>query len=405
VTVVVQKYGGSSLADIEKIQHVARRIAATRASHYQVVVTCSAMGDTTDELIALAQGLTDHPDTREMDALLATGEMISTALVAIALKDIGCPAISLTGLQAGVQTQGEFGRARIAAVNPERILTEIRAGKVVIVAGFQGVNELQDVATLGRGASDITAVALAVALGAKRCEIYTDVEGIYTADPRLVPEARKLSEIDYEEMLELASLGAKMQPRSIELGALYQIPILVSSTFSEAPGTLIHGEAKMEIRNRVRGVALDPNVAKITVLGVADRPGIAATLLEPLAAANISVDTIVQNTSVENLTDFSFTVTQNDLEKALETVSSAVQEIGALGMTHDADLAKVSVVGTGMQNAPGYASHMFRVLANDGINIQMIATSEIRITCIVGLDNAEVAVRALHRAFNLESGD
>ena len=403
MALLVQKYGGSSLADAEKVRLVARRIAATCGQGHQVVAACSAMGDTTDDLIALAHGVTDRPDERELDALLATGEMASSALVAMTLTGMGCPAVSLTGLQAGIQTRGAYGRARIAAVEPKRILEELEAGKVVVVAGFQGVTEMQDVTTLGRGASDITAVALAAALGAQRCEIYTDVEGIYTADPRVVPQARKLSEIDYEEMLELASMGAKMQPRSIELGALYRVPILVASTFSEAPGTLIHGEVDMEVRNRVRGVAQDLNVAKITVLGVADRPGIAATLLEPLAGAGISVDTIVQNTSVEKLTDFSFTVAQADLEKALEAVGPAVQEIGAQGVTHDAALGKVSVVGTGMQNAPGYASRMFRALADAGINIEMITTSEIRITCIVGQEQAPEAVRVLHRAFDLEN--
>ena len=402
MALLVQKYGGSSLADAEKIRLVARRIAATRRQGHQVVAACSAMGATTDELIALARRVTEQPDDRELDALLATGEMASSALVAMALTGMGCPAVSLTGLQAGIQARGEYGRARIAAVEPKRILEEMEAGKVVIVAGFQGVTEMQDVTTLGRGASDITAVALAAALGAQRCEIYTDVEGIYTADPRVVAQAHKLSEIDYEEMLELASMGAKMQPRSIELGALYQVPILVASTFSEAPGTLIHKEVDMEVRNRVRGVALDLNVAKITVLGVADRPGIAATLLEPLAGAGISVDTIVQNTSVEKLTDFSFTVAQADLEKALEAVAPAGQEIGARGITHDAALGKVSVVGTGMQNAPGYASRMFRALADAGINIEMITTSEIRITCIVSQGQAPEAVQVLHRAFGLE---
>ena len=402
MAVIVQKYGGSSLADSEKIRGVARRIAAARASNSGVVVVCSAMGDSTDELLALSHSVAASPVEREVDLLLSTGEIVSCALVAMALNDMDCPAVSLTGLQAGIQTEALHGKARIADVAPDRILAELEAGRVAVVCGFQGVTEEQEVTTLGRGGSDTTAVALAAALGAERCEIYTDVEGIYTADPRIVPEARKLVEIDYEEMLELAASGAKMQPRSIELGELYDIPILVASTFSEAPGTLIHREAGMEVRSKVRGVACDTNVAKVTVLGVPDRPGIAAAFFEPLAQAGVSVDTIVQNTSVENLTDLSFTVTRTDVEKTLPLVRPVAEAIGARGVTHDEALAKVSVVGTGMQNSPGYASRMFRALSDAGVNIEMITTSEIRITCIVSGGQAADAVRALHRAFELD---
>lgn len=402
MAVIVQKYGGSSLADSEKVRGVARRIAASRRDGTGVVVVCSAMGDSTDYLLALSRQVASSPVDREVDLLLSTGEMVSCALVSIALNDMGCPAVSLTGLQAGIQTEALHGKARIAEVAPDRIFAELDAGRVAVVCGFQGVTEDQEVTTLGRGGSDTTAVALAAALGAERCEIYTDVEGIYTADPRIVPEARKLEEIDYEEMLELAASGAKMQPRSIELGELYNIPILVASTFSEAPGTLIHREAGMEVRSKVRGVASDTNVAKVTVLGVPDRPGIAAAFFEPLAAAGVSVDTIVQNTSVENLTDLSFTVTRTDVEKTLPLVQPVVEEVGARGVTHDDALAKVSVVGTGMQNSPGYASTMFRALADAGVNIEMITTSEIRITCIVSGHQTADAVRALHRAFELD---
>ena len=402
MAVIVQKYGGSSLADSEKIRGVARRIAAVRASNSGVVVVCSAMGDSTDDLLALSRSVAASPVEREVDLLLSTGEIVSCALVAMALNDMDCPAVSLTGLQAGIQTESLHGKARIADVAPDRILAELDAGRVAVVCGFQGVTEEQEVTTLGRGGSDTTAVALAAVLGAERCEIYTDVEGIYTADPRIVPEARKLAEIDYEEMLELAASGAKMQPRSIELGELYNIPILVASTFSEAPGTLIHREAGMEVRSKVRGVASDTNVAKVTVLGVPDRPGIAAAFFEPLAQAGVSVDTIVQNTSVENLTDLSFTVTRTDVEKTLPLVRPVAEAIGARGVTHDDELAKVSVVGTGMQNSPGYASTMFRALAEAGVNIEMITTSEIRITCIVSDGQAADAVRALHRAFELD---
>ena len=402
MAVIVQKYGGSSLADSEKIRGVARRIAAARESNSGVVVVCSAMGDSTDDLLALSRSVAASPVEREVDLLLSTGEIVSCALVAMALNDMDCPAVSLTGLQAGIQTEALHGKARIADVAPDRILAELEAGRVAVVCGFQGVTEEQEVTTLGRGGSDTTAVALAAALGAERCEIYTDVEGIYTADPRIVPEARKLVEIDYEEMLELAASGAKMQPRSIELGELYDIPILVASTFSEAPGTLIHREAGMEVRSKVRGVACDTNVAKVTVLGVPDRPGIAAAFFEPLAQAGVSVDTIVQNTSVENLTDLSFTVTRTDVEKTLPLVRPVAEAIGARGVTHDEALAKVSVVGTGMQNSPGYASRMFRALSDAGVNIEMITTSEIRITCIVSGGQAADAVRALHRAFELD---
>lgn len=402
--VIVQKYGGSSLADPEKIRGVARRIAASRREGMGVVVVCSAMGDSTDDLLALSRSVAQAPVEREVDLLLSTGEIVSCALVAMALNDMACPAVSLTGLQAGIQTEALHGKARIADVAPDRIVAELRAGRVAVVCGFQGVTEEQEVTTLGRGGSDTTAVALAAALGAERCEIYTDVEGIYTADPRIVAEARKLDEIDYEEMLELAASGAKMQPRSIELGELYNIPILVASTFSEAPGTLIHREAGMEVRSKVRGVASDANVAKVTVLGVPDRPGIAAAFFEPLAEAGVSVDTIVQNTSVENLTDLSFTVTRTDVEKTLPLVRPVAEEIGARDVTHDDALAKVSVVGTGMQNSPGYASTMFRSLAEAGVNIEMITTSEIRITCIVSGNQTADAVRALHRAFALDEG-
>ncbi len=406
MALVVQKYGGSSVATAERIKNVARRIAKTKASGADVVATVSAMGDTTDELISLARQVTDDPDPREMDMLLSTGELVSCTLVAMALRDLDVPSISLSGMQAGIWTNTTHGKALIAKVEPHRIQRELAQGKVVIVAGFQGVTPDMDITTLGRGASDLTAVALAAALKAQRCEIYTDVEGIYTADPRVVPQARKIRELSYEEMLELAAYGAKMQPRSIELGAVYNVPIYVASSFVESPGTLIHGGVNtMELRKKVTGIAYDLNVAKISVLGVPDRPGIAAALFEPLAQVSISVDTIVQNSSVDGLTDLSFTVTRTDLRRALEVVKGVAKEIGARGVTSDDTLSKVSIVGAGMQNAPGYASRMFRTLANAGINIEMITTSEIRITCIVKEDLAKEAVRALHQAFELEKED
>jgi len=404
MSLVVHKYGGSSLANAERIRNVAGRIARTRAEGHQVVVVCSAMGDTTDDLIKLAQQVTPRPEGREMDALLSTGETVSCALVAMALEAISCPAISLSGQQAGIRADGLHGKGLIAAIEPDRVRRELESDRVVVVAGFQGVSEDLDVMTLGRGGSDVTAVALAASLKADRCEIYTDVKGIYTADPRVVPEARKLDEIDYEEMLELAAHGAKMQPRSIELAAVYDVPLFIASSFEEAPGTLIHREVHMEVRDRVRGVTYDLNVAKITVLGVPDRPGIAATLFEPLAAAGISVDTIVQNASVERMTDLSFTVAKTDLRRAMEAINPVATHVHARGVNFNDKLGNVSIVGTGMQFSPGYASRMFRALAEANINIEMITTSEIRITCIVSQEQVHEAVRALHRAFRLESG-
>ena len=388
MALLVQKYGGSSLANADLINGVAARIASSHERGNQVVAVVSAMGDTTDELIQMAGMISDSPDPREMDVLLSTGELVSSTLLAMALRAKGCEAISLSGAQAGIRTDSRFGKAMIANVAPERIQRELERDRIVIVAGFQGVTEDMDVTTLGRGASDTTAVALAAGLGADRCEVYTDVEGIFTADPRQTPKAWKLDEIGFEEMLELASYGAKMNPRSIELGMVYNVPILVASSFSDALGTLIHSEVDMntqvgEIRNKVRGIATDTNVGKVTVRGVPDRPGLAAQIFEPLAAADVSVDVIVQNASLEGATDLTFTVERPDLRRAREVVLALADELGCEDVVTSDSLAKVSIVGTGMQNAPGYASRMFRALADSGINIEMITTSEIRITCIV----------------------
>ncbi|MBI2172306.1 MAG: aspartate kinase [Chloroflexi bacterium] len=402
MSLIVQKYGGSSVANAERIKNVAQRIGHAREMNNQVVAVVSAMGDTTDHLIELAHQISTSPAPREMDLLLSTGELVSCTLVAMALQEMGCKAISLSGGQAGIQTDAAHTRARITGLDPSRISKELEGGNIVIVAGFQGVTEEMDVTTLGRGASDLTAVALAIGLKAARCEIYTDVEGIYTADPRLVPQARKLKEIGFEEMLELANYGAKMQPRSIELAAAYHMPVQVCSSLVEAPGTLIHEGAAMENRNKAAGVAADRNVAKITVLGVPDRPGIAASIFEPLAKVGISVDTIVQNASVDRLTDLTFTVARTDARRALEVTEPVAKSIGARGCISAHNLAKVSVVGTGMQNAPGYAATMFRALYEAGINIEMITTSEIRITCIIDEAKVPEAVRALHAAFQLE---
>lgn len=401
--IIVQKYGGSSVASAERIQHVARRVAKRGADGTGVVVVVSAMGDTTDELIGLARQLSAQPPARELDALLSAGEIMSSALVAMALKEIGVEAISLTGMQAGIQTDAVHSKARILNIEPRRIVDELDRGRTVIIAGFQGVTPALDVTTLGRGGSDTTAVALAIALGAAACERFTDVDGVYTTDPRIEPRARKLRDIGYEEMLELASSGSKiLHPRAVELAGLYNLPVLVASSFNELPGTLIHGGPSMEPVNKARGIAHDFDVAKITVRGVPDRPGIAAALFVPLAEAAISVDTIVQNASLENLTDLTFTIAENDLARSLEIVQSVTDEIGAREVVADVKLGKVSLVGTGMQNTPGYAARMFRTLAEQRININLITTSEIRITVIIADADVAPAVKALHHAFELE---
>ncbi len=405
MALVVQKYGGTSVATAERIKHVAGRIKRRAEAGDSVVAVVSAMGDTTDELIALAHQIADRPHAREMDVLLSTGETQSSALLVMALHTIGVDAISLSGAQAGMRTDSVHRNARILAIEPQRVREEVERGRVVIVAGFQGLTETMDVATIGRGGSDTTAVAFAAALGAQ-CEIFTDVDGVYTADPRVVPEARKLKDITYEEMLELASKGAKvMAPRAVELGSVYNIPILVASSFTDEPGTLIHGGVDMEGFNRVRGIAHDLDVAKVTVRHVPDRPGIAAEIFAPLAEARLSVDTIVQNASEEQLTDITFTLAKGDLPRALPHVRAVAQQIGAAEVIADERMGKVSIVGTGIQSAPGYAARMFKALSDAGINIEIIATSEIRITCIVPEDRVADAVRALHRAFELEKAE
>ncbi|MEE8620246.1 MAG: aspartate kinase [Dehalococcoidia bacterium] len=403
MALIVQKYGGSSVADAEKIKNVARRIAKAKEQGNRVVVVVSAMGYTTDNLIKLAYQVNEQPRDRELDVLLSTGEIVTSTLLALALESLGCKAVSLTGAQAGIQTDSTYSRARILRIDTKRVGNELDKGNIVIVAGFQGVTQEMDITTLGRGGSDTTAVALAAGLNADTCQLYTDVEGVYTADPHLIPEARKLKDIGYEEMLELSSYGAKvMHNRAVELGELYNVSILVASSFSDSPGTIICKEASMEVKNKARGIAYDTNVSKVTVVGVPDHPGIAATIFEPLARANISVDTIVQNASINNITDLTFTVTRSDSLKAMSIVEPVVKSIGGKQCVTDSTLAKVSVVGTGMQNTPGYAARMFRVLYEQGINIQLITTSEIRITCIISEDKVRDAVQALHKAFELE---
>jgi aspartate kinase len=424
---VVMKFGGSSVANAERIQRVARRIVRERATGSRLVVVVSAMGDTTDELLALAAAITDEPDPRELDVLLATGEHQSATLVSMALHALGVPAISLTGPQAGITTDGRYGKARIAGIDPRRVHAELGAGKVVIVAGFQGMSlaalagldpdgtpgaasgtsasdvHAAEITTLGRGGSDTTAVALAARLAADRCQIYTDVRGIYTADPRIVSDARQLPVIGYEEMLELAHQGAQvMQTRAVELGWVNDVVIEVLSSFEDAPGTLIKEDPLVEQRNKVRAIAHDRNVAKITLVEVPDQPGVARSVFEPLADEGINVDMIVQNVGHGGSTDLSFTINRVDLARAKRILDPLVRELGFREMTTDSSVAKVSVVGAGIQNAPGYASRMFGTLADAGINIEMISTSEIRITTIIAEDRVEEAVRALHAAFELE---
>jgi aspartate kinase len=403
MSIVVQKYGGSSVADSEKILNVARRVGKSHDAGNQVVLVISAMGDTTDDLIKLAHQITDQPDPRELDVLLSTGEIVSSALLTMALHKLGYKAISLNGRQAGILTDGSYSKAKILKVESDRIVKELNEGKIVIVAGFQGTTRESDMTTLGRGGSDTTAVALAISLHAKVCEKLTDVEGIYTADPRVCPAARKLKEIGYDEMLELTSSGNKvLHIRAVELAGAYNMPILVASSFNDVPGTLIHGGDSMEVRNKVRGIAHDMDVAKVTLTGIPNQPGIAAAIFEPLAKAGISVDTIVQNAFLENVTDLTFTVSRGDLKKANDVIKSIAKSIKAKEVVTDAKLGKVSIVGTGMQNTPGYASKMFSALSQAGINILLITTSEIRITCVIEEAKVKEAVLALHRAFELE---
>ena len=409
----VQKFGGSSVGDADRIRRVAQRIARARGTGADLVVVVSAMGDTTDELLQLAAAITAEPDPRELDMLLATGEHQSATLVSMALHALGVKAISLTGAQAGITTDEAYGRARIANVEPRRVRRELDNGNVVIVAGFQGQRigstedgEPGETTTLGRGGSDTTAVALAAALRADRCQIFTDVRGIFTADPRLVADSRQLDVIGYEEMLELAQQGAQvMQVRAVELGWINDVEIEVLSSFEDAPGTLIREDPLVEQRNKVRGLAHDRNVAKVTLLAVPDRPGIARALFGPLADAGINVDMIVQNVGHDGATDISFTVPRVELARAERVLKPVVEEMGARGLTTDPTVAKVSIVGAGLHNAPGYAARMFGTLADAGVNIEMISTSEVRITCVIGEASLASALDALHGAFELEKPD
>ena len=400
---VVQKFGGTSVADAERINRAARRVALARSAGDEVVVVVSARGQLTDELIDLARDICPEPPARELDALLSTGEQQSAALMAMALHRMGVPAESLAGLQIGILTDGVFTRARIEDVDPKRIREVLKRGRVAIVAGFQGADAAGNITTLGRGASDTTAVALAAALKAQMCEIYTDVDGVYTADPRIVPTARRIPVVTYDEMLELASLGAGvLHSRSVEIGKKFGVPIHVRSSFTDAPGTMVVQEAKAMEKFLVSGATVTENDAKLTLRGVPDKPGIAAGVFEAVGQYNVVVDMIVQTPSRRGKTDMSFTVPKDCVAEALAAAQAIGTQIGAAGVECDERIAKVSVVGVGMRSHTGVAAKMFRALAEAGVNIQMISTSEIKISCVVDESRGEDAVRAIHKAFRLD---
>lgn len=403
--IIVQKYGGTSVADTERIKNVARRVAASRERGDHVVVVISALGDTTDRLIKLAHSISERPREREMDMLLATGEQVSVALLSMAMHELGYEAISFTGAQVGIVTDGTHTKAKILDVKVGRILEELEKGSVVIVAGFQGVSLDDQITTLGRGGSDTTAVALAAALKADVCEIYTDVDGVYTADPRLVPEARKLPRVTYEEMLEMAATGARvLQLRSVEFARNYGVVMHVRSSFSDEEGTWISGDEERMEKAIISGVTHDVGEAKVTVFDVPDRPGVAASLFQALAAENINVDMIIQNVSEDQRTAISFTVNKDDLKKAEEITRGVAEKLGAGGVSVDESIAKVSLVGAGMRTHPGVAADMFSALAESGINIEMISTSTIKISCVIRAEDVKKAVRAIHKKFGLERG-
>jgi aspartate kinase len=404
MALLVQKFGGSSVADAEKIMNVARRVAASAPGN-QMVVVVSAMGKTTDGLLALARQISSTPDLREMDMLLSTGEQVTIALLSMALQSLGLKAKSFTGPQIGMRTDHSHTQARITQIDADRVRRALDTGEIAVVAGFQGLSDEDEITTLGRGGSDLTAVALAAALKADVCEIYTDVDGVYTADPNIVRDARKLTRVAYDEMLELASLGAKvLQTRSVEFAKKYGVTVHVRSTFRPDPGTLVTKEEAGMEQAVVTGVTHDRGQAKISILRVPDRPGIAARVFGAIAAKNIVVDMIVQNISQDGYTDMSFTLPRGDHARAVADLAEVVREIGARGIVHDERVAKVSIVGVGMRSHSGVASTMFATLAREGINIQMISTSEIAVSCVIEDKYAELAVRSLHDAFEVARG-
>lgn len=400
---IVQKYGGTSVGNVERIKNVAARVAKTRAEGHDVVVVVSAMSGETDRLVLLAHEITNSPEEREMDLLLSSGERVTIALLAITLNSMGHAAKAFTGRQVGIITDSTHTRARIEHVGAERVREALNSGIIPVVAGFQGISGNSDVTTLGRGGSDLTAVAIAAALKADLCDIYTDVDGVYTADPNVVMEARRLDKISYEEMLELASLGAKvLQNRSVEYAAKYGVKVRVLSSFRDGNGTLLAEEDEDMEKVVVSGVTCDRNQVKITIVGVPDKPGIAGKIFGTVSDASIVVDMIIQNVSQESLTDISFTVPRADITKTKEIMTSIVKDIGAKELAVKEDIAKVSIVGVGMRSHSGVAAKMFSTLAAEGINIMMISTSEIKISCVIDSKYAELAVRSLHREFELE---
>ena len=405
MALIVQKYGGTSVGSAERIKNVAKRVAQTRAEGHDVVIVVSAMSGETNRLVALAHEMQEFPDPREMDVVLATGEQVTIGLLAMALKDIGVDAKSYTGWQVAVQTDNAHTKARIDHIDSDKIHADLKAGKVVIVAGFQGITAEGDISTLGRGGSDTSAVALAAALKADECQIYTDVDGVYTTDPRVVPEARRMSTISFEEMLELASLGSKvLQIRSVEFAGKYQVRLRVLSSLQEGgEGTLITFEEDENMEKAVvKGIAFDKNQARINVRGVSDKPGIAYQILGAIADANIEVDMIIQNVGAEGTTDFSFTVPRGDYRQTLDLMNGLKESLGAAEVNGDDTVCKVSIVGVGMRSHSGVAATMFRSLAEEGINIQMISTSEIKVSVLIDEKYMELATRVLHKAFGLE---
>lgn len=402
MSLIVQKYGGTSVANADRLRNVARRVCRTKAMGHDVVVVASAAAGTTDKLIAMAHEISNDPHGREYDMLVSTGEQISVALLAMAIQELGCPSVSMTGFQVGILTDSAHTKARIIDISTEKVLEELHKGQIVVIAGFQGVDIKGNITTLGRGGSDTSAVAVAAALKADRCEIYTDVDGVYTADPRIVPSARKLNTIRADEMLELAGLGAKvLQLRSVEFARKYNVPLEVLTSFSDEPGTLIVQETQNMEEIIVTGVALVKNQARVNIFNVPDRPGVAARIFGAIAKKNVDVDMIVQAKNREGEPDMSFTVSKLELKKTEQAVNEAIKGLGSSGMTIEEGFAKVSAVGIGMRGHPGVAAQMFEALAANKINIEMISTSEIKISCLVKEDQGEQAVRAVHESFQL----
>lgn len=405
MALIVQKFGGTSVGSVERIEQVAEKVKKFREQGDDIVVVVSAMSGETNRLIALAKQVNPQPDARELDVMVSTGEQVTIALLAMALLKRGVPAVSYTGDQVRILTDSAFGKARILQIDSHNIQNDLRAGRVVVVAGFQGVDEQGNITTLGRGGSDTTGVALAAALKADECQIYTDVDGVYTTDPRVVPKARRLEKITFEEMLEMASLGSKvLQIRSVEFAGKYNVPLRVLHSFQEGPGTLItlDEEESME-QPIISGIAFNRDEAKLTIRGVPDNPGVAFKILGPIGAANVEVDMIVQNVAHDNTTDFTFTVNRNDYDKALAVLKETAQSLNAREVSGDTNIAKVSIVGVGMRSHAGVASRMFEALAKESINIQMISTSEIKVSVVIEEKYLELAVRALHTAFELDA--